>query len=192
MYFQAGLKIGDAAMKKHVYFPEGAFRKKGFMESLTARFRKNAYRAEDVGTIRTSLHYRNFRSEGAEHKYETAMGFAHRRQDGLFAISVLRASVSANTVRGDLHIVHLPDHESRNTCAAHEVITTMRALENQLAKDSIAFQSYPRSAPLRYGDALHIDAAAMIFAEPATYYDIESNIHRNMIRDGAGLYLQPQ
>lgn len=170
-------------MKKHIYFPEGAFRKKGFLENLTSRFRRHAYRAEDISTIRTSLHYRNFETDGPIQRYETAMGFAHRQQDGRFAISILRARVCLNTVQGDIHIRHEDGSKDAGTCCSHEVISRMRDLENELAGQSAISQSYPRKAPLRYGDALHVDAAAMVFCEPATYYDIESNINRNLTRD---------
>lgn len=169
-------------MQKHIDFPENAFRKEGMRERLLHAFTGRAYRAEDVKEIRTSLHYKNFHCEGPEQKYETAIAFAYRQEDGNFSISILRAAVAHNTIQPSFCVYNHSDNE-RETCAAGEVIGKMAALEKKLRAESQLSQSYPVRAPLRYRDALHVDAAAMVFAEPATSHDIVSNIQRNIIRD---------
>lgn len=171
-------------MEKHVYFPENAFRKEPIVRRLVREFMGRSYRAEDVKSIRTSVHYKNFRSEGPEHKYNASIGFAFRLPDGNFTLSITHATASHTPVNGTFNGFWSDTLEYMGACSAHEVITKMKDIEQKLAQESELSRSYPHNPPFLCRDSLHLDAAAMVFAEPASYYAIEANISRNLIRDG--------
>lgn len=170
-------------MEKHVHFPEGGFRQETLREKLSHIFTARAYRAADVKDIRSSVYYRNFHTEGANHRYEAAVIFADRTDDGMFHVMITRAQVSDNVLQSG-YISSFPERQkSAVICGPDTVIDTVRAMEKQLQEESELWLRYPGRAHIRLHDSIHIDIAARIFEKPQTAEAIGDIINNSTLRD---------
>lgn len=170
-------------MEKHVHFPERGFRQETLHEKLGHIFTARAYRAADVKDIRSSVYYRNFSTEGANHKYEAAVIFADRTGDGMFHVRITRAQVSDNVLQSSYMTFFPERHKSAVICGPDTVIDTVRAMEKQLQEESELWLRYPGHTHMRLCDSVHIDIAAEIFEKPQTDETIADMINVGMLRD---------
>jgi hypothetical protein len=172
-------------MEKHVHFPEGGFRQETLREKLSHIFTGRAYRAADVRGIRSSVYYRNFHVEGANHKYEAAVIFADRAGDGMFHVRITRAQVSDNILQSSYMTAfpEPPNNSAAVICGADSVVDTVRAMVTQLQQESDLWLRYPNRVHIRLRDSVHIDIAEQIFKRPQTAESIGDIINNSKLRD---------
>lgn len=170
---------------KHVHFPEGGFRPESRLEKLTHIFLGRSYRAADVREIRSSVYYRNFHTQRADHKYDAAVIFAHRAEDGMFHVRICRAQVSDNALQSG-YITSFRESQSGSPaviCGEDTVIDTVQTLEAQLQQESELWLRYPNRLHVRLCDSVHIDIAVQIFQKPQTAESIGDIINNSKLRD---------
>lgn len=172
-------------MLKHVHFPEDGFRQETLLEKLSHIFTARAYRAADVKEIRSSVYYRNFHTEGANHKYEATVIFADRTEDDMFHVSITRAHVSDNVLQsGYMTSFREPQRGSPAViCGEDTVIDAVRAMEAQLQEESELWLRYPNRLHIRLCSSVHIDIAAEIFKKPQSADSIVDIINTSKLRD---------
>lgn len=158
------------------YFPRNAFLPaKTFGHKLADMFNMRSFTQADLRSIRTSVYYSDFEIVEQSIRYVVAVGHALRDNDGQFIVYTTQSQITEDPVCGSISInAGYKDDELDTTliCDENDVIRHMKDLARILDKKCDYSLAFPKNAPLRLCDDLHIHQAELVANAPRTAQEI--------------------
>lgn len=158
------------------YFPRDAFLPaRTFSQKLAEMFNARAYDEGDLRSIRTSFYYSDFEMVEEKLRYVVSVGHALRQGDGRFVVYTTRAQITEDPIRGSIAInagYKKDGGDHTITCAEHDVIAQMKHMARDMDKACKYALAFPKNAPLRVCDDLHINIAELVANSPRKRDDV--------------------
>lgn len=158
------------------YFPREAFLPaKTFGQKLAEVFNSRAYDESDLRSIRTSFYYSDFEMVEEKLRYVVSVGHALRQGDGRFVVYTTRAQITEDPIRGSISINAGYKGDEGNhatTCAEYDVVAHMKHMAHDMERECKYSLAFPKNAPLRVCDDLHINIAELVSNSPRKRDDV--------------------